>query len=148
MINDNLNALGELRLVLKNEEGEVKEDITVPNIITTVGKAHIAVSMAGTAQGVMSHMEVGTGTTDPGVGNTTLESAVGSSRTALASWTASSNTIVATCTFAAGTGTGALTEAGLFNASSSGTMLARTEFSVINKAAADSLTVSWTITIS
>ena len=148
MINDNLNALGELRLVLKNEEGEVKEDITVPNIITTVGKAHIAVRMAGTAQGVMSHMEDGTGTTDPVVGNTTLESAVGSSRTALASWTASSNTIVATCTFAAGTGTGALTEAGLFNASSSGTMLARTEFSVINKAAADSLTVSWTITIS
>ena len=148
MINDNLNALGELRLVLKNEEGEVKEDITVPNIITTVGKAHIAVRMAGTAQGVMSHMEVGTGTTDPVVGNTTLESAVGSSRTALASWTASSYTIVAPWTFAAGTGTGALTEAGLFNASSSGTMLARTEFSVINKAAADSLTVSWTITIS
>ena len=148
MINDNLNALGELRLVLKNEEGEVKEDITVPNIITTAGKAHIAVRMAGTAQGVMSHMQVGTRTTDPVVGNTTLESAVGSSRTALASWTASSNTIVATCTFAAGTGTGALTEAGLFNASSSGTMLARTEFSVINKAAADSLTVSWTITIS
>ena len=148
MINDNLNALGELRLVLKNEEGEVKEEITVPNIITTAGKAHIAVRMAGTAQGVMSHMELGTGTTSPAAGNTTLETIISGSRQGLASWTASTNTIVAPCTFAAGVGTGAVTEAGILNASSGGTLLARTTFSVINKAAADSLTVSWTITIS
>ena len=148
MINDNLKALGELRLVLRNEKGEVKKDITVPNIITTAGKAHIAIRMAGTAQAVMTHMELGTGTTNPAVGDTTLETIVSGSRQSLASWTASTNTITATCTFAAGTGTGALTEAGIFNASSSGTMIARTEFDVINKAAADSLTVSWTITIS
>jgi len=148
MINDNLNALGELRLVLKNEEGEVKEDITVPNIITTAGKTHIASRMQNASATAMSHMELGTGTTSPAAGNTTLETIIGSSRTALASWTASTNTIVATCTFAAGTGTGAVTEAGILNASSGGTLLARTTFSVINKAAADSLTVSWTITIS
>ena len=148
MINDNLKALGELRLVLRNEKGEVKKDITVPNIITTAGKAHIAIRMAGTAQAVMTHMELGTGTTNPAVGDTTLDTIVSGSRQSLASWTASTNTITATCTFAAGTGTGALTEAGIFNASSSGTMLCRTEFSVVNKGSADSMTITWTVTVS
>ena len=37
---------------------------------------------------------------------------------------------------------------GVFNASSSGTMLCRSVFSVVNKAAGDSMTVTWVITIS
>ena len=45
---------------------------------------------------------------------------------------------------AAGTGTGAVTEAGILNASSSGTLLCRTEFSVVNKGSADSMTITWT----
>lgn len=148
MINDNLNTLGELRLVLRNEKGEVKKDITVPNIITTAGKTHIASRMQNASATAMSHMELGTGTTSPAAGDTTLETIVSGSRQSLTSWTASTNTITAACTFAASVGTGALTEAGILNASSGGTLLARTTFSVINKAAADSLTVSWTITIS
>ena len=46
------------------------------------------------------------------------------------------------------TGTGAITEAGILNAASAGTLLCRTVFSVINKGASDSMTVTWTITIS
>ncbi len=52
------------------------------------------------------------------------------------------------CAFSAGEGTGALTEAGIFNASSSGTMLCRTEFNVVNKGASDSMTITWTVTVS
>ena len=51
-------------------------------------------------------------------------------------------------TFGAGTGTGAVTEAGILNASSSGTLLCRTEFSVVNKGSSDSMTVTWTVTVS
>ena len=148
MIKDNLNTLGELRLVLRNEKGEVKKDITVPNIITTAGKTHIASRMEDASATAMSHMELGTGTTTPAAGDTTLETIVSGSRPSLTSWTASTNTVTAACTFGASVGTGALTEAGVLNASSGGTLLAHTTFSVINKAAADSLTVSWTITIS
>ena len=54
----------------------------------------------------------------------------------------------ATATFGAGTGTGAVTEAGILNASSSGTLLCRTEFSVVNKGSSDSMTVTWTVTVS
>jgi hypothetical protein len=49
-------------------------------------------------------------------------------------------------TFPAGTGTGALTEAAILNAASAGTMLNRVVFSVINKGALDSLTITWKIT--
>jgi hypothetical protein len=50
--------------------------------------------------------------------------------------------------FPAGTGTGAVTEAGIFNASSGGTMLCRTVFSVVNKGADDAMSITWTITVS
>ena len=53
-----------------------------------------------------------------------------------------------TATFAAGTGTGAVTEAGILNASSSGDLLCRTVFSVVNKGASDSMTITWTVTVS
>jgi len=50
--------------------------------------------------------------------------------------------------FGAGEGTGSITEAGIFNASSSGTLLCRTVFSVVNKGASDSMTITWTVTVS
>jgi hypothetical protein len=96
----------------------------------------------------MSHMEVGTNSTAAAAGDTTLGAAVAGSRTALTSFTASGAVSTAVCTFGAGVGTGALTEAGIFNASSGGTMLCRTVFSVVNKGAADSMTITWTITVS
>jgi len=58
------------------------------------------------------------------------------------------NTIQYACTWAANDGTGAITEAGIFNASSAGDMFARTKFAVVNKGAADSMTITWTITVS
>lgn len=50
-------------------------------------------------------------------------------------------------TFGAGTGTGALVEAGIFNAATNGTMLCKTSFDVVNKQANDTVAVSWTINI-
>jgi hypothetical protein len=67
---------------------------------------------------------------------------------ALDSTGVSNNIVTYTATFPAGTGTGALTEAGVFNDSSAGDMLCRTTFSVVNKAAADSMIITWAITIS
>ena len=42
----------------------------------------------------------------------------------------------------------ALTEAGIFNASSAGTLLCRTVFSVVTKGASDAMTITWTVTLS
>jgi hypothetical protein len=151
MLSDMVQIKGEVELVLRYKSGRVKRRLRIPNLVVTAGKVFIAASMAKTTVNTpvaMTHMAVGTTNTAPAVGDTTLAAEVAASRTALASSTPSSNTIVYVCTFGAGVGTGALVEAGIFNASSAGTMLCRSIFSVINKGAADSLTITWTITIS
>jgi hypothetical protein len=91
-------------------------------------------------------MAIGTGSTAAAASNTALGSQA--ARTTLTSTTVSGADVTYVDTFAAGTGTGAITEAGLFNASSSGTMLCRTVFSVVNKGASDSMTITWTVTVS
>tara|TARA_B100000242_G_scaffold123114_1_gene86560 strand:- start:1630 stop:2067 length:438 start_codon:yes stop_codon:yes gene_type:complete len=145
MINEDLILTGSLKIEMNGKL--IRE---VPNIVTTAGKGFVASSMVKTSNSpaAMTHMEVGTGTTNPAAGDTALESAVSGSRTALTSSNVTGAAIAYLCTFGAGTGTGALTEAGIFNASSGGTMLCRTEFSVINKGASDSMTVTWTVTVS
>lgn len=74
----------------------------------------------------MSHMAIGTGSTAAAASDTALGSQ--SARTTLTSTTVTDNDVVYVDTFPAGTGTGAITEAGIFNASSGGTMLCRTVF--------------------
>lgn len=49
-------------------------------------------------------------------------------------------------TFAAGNGTGTLVETGVFNASSSGTMLARVTFAAVTKGVDDDFEVTWQFT--
>lgn len=145
---ETMKATGRVKVVLKDENGSIKEDFTVDNLVVDAGLDYIASRMKDATATAMSHMEVGTDTTAAAAGDTTLGSAVGASRTALTSTTVTDNAVAYVCTFGAGVGTGALTEAGIFNASSAGDMLCRTVYSVINKGAADSMTITWTITIS
>jgi hypothetical protein len=98
----------------------------------------------------MSHMGLGAGTTAASAGDTDLGSLIGS-RKALGSATQSgggNESIVYATTFDPGEATGAVTEAGIFNASTSGTMLCRTVFPVVNKQAGDTLQITWTVTLS
>ena len=138
---------GILNIVLRDDAGNVTQEVTVPNLVVDTGLAYIASRMKDTTQTAMSHMAVGSGTTNPAAGDTALESQLGS-RVALTSTTVTDNAVEYVATFGAGVGTGAVTEAGIFNASSGGTMLCRTEFAVINKGASDSMTITWTVTIS
>jgi len=147
MFNDNIKMKGELRITVTNPEGNIKHEVVVPNLVVTVGKNYIASRMKDATATAMTHMEVGTGTTAAAVGDTALETPVASSRVTLTSTTVTNNSVAYVATFPAGTGTGALTEAGIFNASSSGTMLCRTVFSVINKGEADTLGITWTVTV-
>lgn len=145
MISDSVKMTGKLKIELRGPDGEVKHSQEIDNLVVTVGKNFIASRMAGTTPAVMSHMAIGTGVTAAAAGDTTLGTEAG--RVALTSTTATTNSVAYVATFPAGTGTGAITEAGLFNASSAGTLLCRTVFSVVNKAAADSLGITWTVTV-
>jgi len=146
MLNENLKLRGDVALVLKDKNGNVKEKREINNLIVSAGLTFICSRMAGASANVMSHMALGSGTTAAAAGQTDLVSILGS-REALDSSTASSNTITYVSSFEAGEGTGAVTEAGIFNAASSGDMLCRTVFSVVNKEADDTMSVTWTITL-
>ncbi len=144
MINDTIKVTGELKLTLTKPDGNTHETV-VPNIVVTDGKEYIASRMKDASATAMSHMAIGTGSTAAAAGDATLGTEAG--RVSLTSTTVTSNAVAYVATFGAGTGTGAITEAGIFNASSSGTLLCRTVFSVINKGAADTLGITWTVTV-
>tara|TARA_B100000035_G_scaffold313459_1_gene327191 strand:+ start:786 stop:1226 length:441 start_codon:yes stop_codon:yes gene_type:complete len=145
MIQDSIKMTGELRITVTNPEGNITQETVVPNLVVTAGKDFIAERMKDATTSAMSHMAIGTGSTAAAAGDTALGTEAG--RVALTSTTVTANAVAYVATFGAGTGTGAITEAGLFNASSSGDMLCRTVFSVINKGAADTLGITWTVTV-
>lgn len=149
-MNENLWLAGQLDIVLFDKNGVVKETQTVENLVVNAGLAFIISRMVGTSKSVMGFMAVGSGSTAPAAGDTALGSQLGS-RKALDSTTitgSNNEKVQYICTFAAGEGTGAITEAGIFNASSSGDMLCRTVFAVVNKAADDTMVITWTVTLS
>ena len=140
-VNDDLKLKGKLTIALNDEV--VQE---VDNLVVTAGKGYVASRMKDASATAMSHMAIGSGTTNPAAGDTALETELG--RVSLTSTSVSGAVVTYVATFAAGTGTGAVTEAGILNASSSGTLLCRTEFNVVNKGSSDSMTVTWTVTVS
>lgn len=144
---ENLAMKGELTIDRYDITGQLVEKRKIPNLVVTAGKALMISRLLGTTDGVMTHMGVGTGVTSPVVGNTALETALGA-RIALTSATQTSNSVTYVGTFGAGVSTGAITETGIFNALTSGTMLCRTVFPVVNKAAGDSIVITWNVTIS
>ena len=141
MIKEELKLTGHVTVSINNE---VVRDI--PNLVVTTGRGYVASRMKDDTATAMSHMAVGTDNTAAAAGNTALGAEIG--RVALTSTSVNGAIITYTATFPPGTGTGGLTEAATLNQSSGGTMLCRTVFSVVNKSAADSMTVGWSVTAS
>jgi len=146
MIKDNMKAKGRLKIVITGKDGSIKDSREVDNLIVATGLGFIASRMKDAT--AMSHMELGTGTTAAASGDTALETAISGSRISLTSTTVTDNAVEYVATFGAGVGTGAVTEAGILNAASGGTLLCRTVFDVVNKGASDSMSITWTVTIS
>lgn len=145
MVAEDVKLKTNVHIELRDKNGNLKSVRDVHNLVTTVGLNHIADQLSSSpGNAAMSHMAIGTGTTTPALANTALVTEL--DRNALTSRTDSGAVITYVGTWAAGDGTGAITEAGIFNAASSGVLLARVTFSAVNKAAADTLTITWTHT--
>lgn len=144
---------GKVELVLRGPDGQLKDrrivkDVRfIENTITTYGDKLVANRMSGATLSAISHMAVGTGT-GGGSGSNSLVTEL--DRNAVTSNTQQSGTddndIKVVGDWAAGDATGAITEAGIFNASSGPGMMAYSSFSAINKGASDTLQINWTIT--
>lgn len=125
---------------------------TINNLIVTAGKALIVQRLGNIgAPNAITHIAVGTGVTAPAAGDTALGtelSTSGLSRAAATvtniTTTTTNDTMQAQVTFTA-SGSAAVTESGLFNAASAGTMLSRQTFSAVNVVSGDTLQVTWKI---
>lgn len=145
MLNDQLKVTGDVVVEITGPDGQIKDRREIKNLVVTTGKTFIAGRMVGTPT-AMSHMSVGSSSTAAAVGDAALGAELG--RVALTSSTAASAVVTYVASFPAGTGTGAVVEAGIFNAASAGTMLCRTVFAVVNKGADDAMSITWAITVS
>lgn len=148
---DGIRLRGDLEIVRWGKDGKLIDYKLLENIITDVGCAWIADQCSDGGQAAMKYMAVGTKTQAPAGGNTKLVGELdrnvmsGSAPSQLTG--ANDHKFQCKGTWAAGDATGALTEAGVLNHSTVGSMLCYVTFSVINKGAADSLTITWTISV-
>jgi hypothetical protein len=127
--------------------------------IANAGRAVVSARLYGTASAAYGAIGMGTGTTAFNAADTTLETekkadgtaASGVHAIASGSVTASSVTTTVTNDTAqfvgtvAMTATLAVTESGLFNADTNGTLLARQTFSAVNVVSGDSIQFTWKI---
>lgn len=145
---DSLLMKGSLELVVHRANGDV-EVVRKDNIIVNAGFDFIcdAIGKGSGRPGVMNHIAVGTGTTAAAASQTALVSEI-ARKSATYSHTAGTKIMTFQTTFNPGEATGALTEAGVFNASSGGIMLDRVVFPVVNKGADDTVTATFTFTLS
>jgi hypothetical protein len=163
MLDQSLKATGKLNLKLIDPKGNITLNRDEPNIVTFQGLTYIASRMFGVVANTptaMTHMSIGTDSTTAQNVDFKLGGELTTTRVALDSTTLSSSGTAGTAgqiqdsvqyiaTFNPGIGTGAVTEAGIFNTASgtSGTMLCRTTFNVINKGAQDTLVITWKVTV-
>lgn len=137
---------GHVLVELRGPDGAVKETREIDNLIVDTGRnAIMDAVLASPTLGKPTHMGIGTGAVAPAAGNTALGAEI--DRNALTSKTRSGGVVTMVGDWAAGDGTNtAITEAGIFDAASTGNLHSRATFTAINKLAADTLSITWTWT--
>lgn len=146
---DGVEVIGHWDMVLTGPDGAVKDQRSGKNVVVTNGLEFLASFMnsAATAASTftMRYVAIGTDSTSEAVSNTALGSEA-SRHTGTVTYTSGALYEVV-ATFAAGSGTGAIVEYGLFSSNTAGTMFSRDTESVINKGASDTLTVTTKVTV-
>lgn len=147
MITESISVKGNLDVTVYGSDKRIKDQRKINNLVVSIGKDYIASRMTSNSNVIMSHMAVGSANIAPTTSDTLLLGEIG--RVALDSTGLVSNVITYSATFPSDTGTGTLSEAGIFNSetANTGTMLCRTRFNEVNKAADDVVVITWNITV-
>jgi hypothetical protein len=148
MIDESMQLHGAMTLIISRANGDT-ETIYRDNLIVNVGFDFIADAIGKSASrpAVMGYIALGTGTTAAAATQSALVTELDRNAATYAH-TVGTKAFTFTADFPAGDGTGAITEAGVFNAATAGIMLDRVVFPVVNKGADDSLTAVFTFTMS
>lgn len=146
-----INITGHWDIKLTGQHGELKQHVFGKNVICDAGKEALALYISQAINSAtinpFKYIAIGTGSTPETAADTAL--VVETARVAgTASFTSGSAMFTVYATFPAGTGTGAITEYGVFNTSSAGIMFSRDTEAVVNKGGADTLTVITQVTLS
>ena len=152
-VKENIGIRGIVTQIHRNKNGDILMKRDIKNQIQNAGLAEISSLILTDDPGsatAFDYMALGSGT-GQAVTDTTLATEIAASGGERAAGTGTQTTttvtndtsqLVVTYSF---TGALAITEAGIFNASSSGDMLCYQDFSVINVTSGDSLEVTWKI---
>ena len=138
---------GHAHLELRGPDGRIKEVRDIENTITELMDAQVADQMSDQGAAAIGYMGVGTGS-----GQTSASTGLATplDRNALTSTTLGAggddNDVTYVGDWAAGDGTGAITEAGILRADDNVTLMTYADFAVVNKLAADTLSISWVTT--
>lgn len=139
---------GHFRGILLDQNGKIIDEVSKDNLIVNNGFDLIADALGKSASrpAVISHIAIGTSSTAPAATQTALITEIARVAATYAH-TGGTKTFTMSGTFNPGTGTGAIVESGVLNAAASGTLLDRVTFSVVNKGANDTLTTTFTFTM-
>jgi len=141
---EEVKMVGIILLELFGPDGKLKESRRVKNIIPNVGRALVIDRLQGATPAVPDYIAIGTGTNAAAAADTTLQTEVARGQGALTQPDAYTDRCI--YTFAAGTGTGNITEAGRLNAAAAGVLVGRQVFAAVNKTASDSLQITYDFT--
>ena len=149
-----LNYFSAYGIRISGITGRWSSHIRRTNLVTNAGKAGVASRINGSGgEAAFTYIATGTGATAAALGDTALQTELATSGLSRANSTASRVTTDVTNdtarlqnTFTV-TGTAAVTESGVFNAASVGTLLARQVFSAINVVNGDSLQITWDVDV-
>jgi hypothetical protein len=139
-----------LKARLLDRHGRVMDDLDLGSgLVTTAGVVYLAADFAGGASDInaFTYHAVGIGTTAPVIGNTIMENTTGApARVSGTPSTPGSTNIYQSQATVSFTGTLAITEWGLFSASSGGTLWDRKTFTAINVVNGDSIQFTYQLT--
>ena len=144
-MNDKLKLSGWVIWELRNAAGVLLFRDECHNLVVDEGLELIASLLIGGGT-APSHMAIGSDGTAPDPSDSALGTEL--ARVVFTSATVTDNVVTYVGTFGAGVGTGTVEEAGIFNDGTTGDMLCRTTHGAFVKAAGDTLTITWDLTLS
>ncbi len=150
--NESKGLKGFISIEVRGKDGKIKDQREVQNLIVSAGKAGAASRINGAgSEAAFTYLAVGTGATAAAAGDTALQTEITDSGLARASATCTRVTTSVTNDTAqlaytwSVSGTKAVTECGILNAASTGTLLGRQVFTAVNVQSGDSLAVTYKI---
>lgn len=145
VLQGDLIPTGRLSVKVNHKDGTITDHgLVSTKMVDTSGVVYLAAMMAAASANTMYFHASGTGTIAAAITDTTLGAEVGTR--AIGTHTSSSNvyTSVGTVSY---TATYAITEMGIFSASTAGTLLDRFTFAALNVVNGDTITFTFNLTL-